>query len=273
MYITELPLRVWVKPYIAAIESKCADYINYVFDQSDKYNVLIKIVLNDTIAGKTDKPIDYIKQQADFPWTDGVEEFFMLREPMHNQINLYGADRQVIEFNSYADVIRYWYPYRRDLYKLRIERKLLTIKLEITALELLIRYVKEYRGLNIVDADDKLAESILEKNNYPRIYKPAASFNFDIETGKMEDTFYGRNVDYKANYDYLLDTTDKQKLQTSNIRRVEQLAKLNAEYDDVMNVASQGKFMGAKLWLNELDELEETIRKNMDSRWGTVDGE
>lgn len=264
--ITELPLRVWSKPYKEKIKKKCGHFIEDMsMESTDDVNIVIWLKRDVTIGNITMKTVDYIRTKfGDEPYLDPFEDLFALRKSLNSDINLYGIDDQVIEFGDrYEDIFRVWYPERRHLYVERVKRYLIVMELEIIYYDEIIRYVSEYKKLNIFDAEETRAEEILITNGYRKLNHAACVFDSDIETHMLRDTFYGQS----ANYSYLLDITDRQRLRSANQKRLQTREMLATKLRIFKEKAAIGKFPGAQMWMDELDELEKIIKQGQAVNW------
>lgn len=134
--ITELPLRVWTNPYLAMLGEKAAaanSLIDSVENNSTDTDVRIEVTF---VAGAFEK----IRETHGSSFVDPICDYLLLRHKMNSMINLLGHRDEVLHFDSYDDVIRYWFPYRRDLYAHRVERELKLLQIAITWRENVYRY-------------------------------------------------------------------------------------------------------------------------------------
>lgn len=260
--ITELPLRVWTTPYVNMLKKKAANEANEIIldvhpNKSDDISVDIEVTL---------KPgaLTYLAECGDSFFTDGIEEFFQLRDRMDSHINLMGMSGEVIMFESYEAVIHHWFPVRKEFYAKRIERKRVLIELEIRMYENIIRYVEN--SVNMKLSKRKYAEmnQILADLKYDKIYR--ARINSPGFT-PTEDLMRIVLESESANYDYLLDLSDRNKSEEALDKYINDLGKTRAELDKLNEIATKGRFPGAVIWESELDALEAVIREGLRTFW------
>jgi hypothetical protein len=180
-----------------------------------------------------------------------------------NMIELNGAVR---EFATYEDVLRYWFPVRKQFYEKRIARETVILQLKLQMLKNIKRYVSEYETLGIQRVDDATAEQILATRS-----PPYTRFNKSVvENPKyipVDELRHRACEDDKCTYDYLLNTTDREKLTRAIERRDEEIAKLEYELKELTEKAQKGKFPGAQIWHEELDRLEKVIEEGRATDW------
>lgn len=250
--ITELPLRTWTDPYIEKeLIPKLEGSIVYDYDnKSNDVNIRIEITL---------KPGAYeLLENMGTPYCDGIEEYFKLRAKMTRSLNYLGRDKEVLEFKSYDDLVRYWFPLRQDFYNRRIARNLLLMRLDIMKMENKLRYKTE--GISLHGKSGQQQNEILSAANYVKF----ATISVDnVPTDQLTTLMFGPS----ANYKYLLDITDGGK-STEAIRKLQDKIR---EARDAMQryteLAAKGRFPGAQMWLNELDMLEAELRAGRPTRW------
>ncbi len=257
LIIHELPLRVWIKPFILKLNKlqEKYDFIEKIEDYSDDEIVKIHIILSANTLSK-------IEGCGDSIYTDDIEEFFKLRKKMNHFINMMGTNNEVREFKSYEDVILAWFPICRELYTARIGRKIIILKLKIFMQEEILRYINA--KYTLYDKSRVQMQEFLEKHNYKRldaniIHDPQFMAVSDIEKCAVNsDT---------AKYDYLLGLNDYSKLEDSGIVRKNKIMKLSMELDELLKYQNDKMFIGSTLWLRELDELEAIIDEGNKTDW------
>ena len=283
VHITELPLRVWTNTYIARIEKKAgiirkktgtksvdieskskrgteekSTIIHSIVDRSGINGINIEIKLKENAHL-------LLEEMNDSIWTDGFEEYFELKSKFINNLNMIGINGEVIEFNNYMDIIKYWFPIRKHYYELRIKRDLILLNLKILKITEVIRYIDELPKLNISKMDESDAIKCLQDNNYTNIDNKLLSnpkYTHCDDLKKM--ILNGKN----SSYSYLLDNlSDRDKLSNSINKRQIKLDELNDKLHNLKLISNEGEFRGAKIWLNELDELESVIKLGLSTNW------
>jgi len=198
------------------------------------------------------------------PYTDEIEEYFGLRTPLNHNINLIGVENNVLEFKKYEEIIHTWFPIRKKYYKLRIDYDLLVLQLKIRRLENIIRYVDVFEKLKIPKKDEATANEILSQHKLDRFDSALLDSPKYTPYDELEQrVLYGKN----SSYGYLLATTDAGKLTSAIAARAEKLVKLKEELKLYQMRAQEGRFYGARIWLDELDQLEKVIKLGQATEW------
>jgi len=236
----------------------------------DHINIEIQIAQPDAKSGID--PLKIIESYGDGHYSDGFENYFELHQHVSNLLSMIATDESVIEFESYEDVIRYWFPIRKRFYELRIDRQLKLMNLRIILLENIIRYVDKYTEMNISKVSEERAIEILTLNSFDRIHHTWLEADGYI---RGEDRYIPNNQleqiivnSPDAKYNYLLNTTDHDKLKQAIIKRkqkYEDMIEARAKFKEMI---SKGKFKGVDVWLQEIEELEQIIKEGFKTKWG-----
>lgn len=261
--ITELPLRVWTVSYVKALKAKAktdaiiADGDDAIFDLADDTKISITIQL---LPGA----IDVLETMGDGVYTDGIEEYFLLRKSMDSLINLTGFNGEVVEFKTYEDVIYPWFQMRKRVYAERVYRAIILQELLIGYLENIIRYIELTTAMNmpkrkVAEMEKILAENGFTKYHHGKITKPKFVPTDDLMTVIMAGK--------KATYNYLLDMSDRKKSEESLANYKKQLAEAQAQLLSMRVKAAEGRFPGAAIWIDELNTLENVIREGHRTNW------
>lgn len=272
LIIKELPLRVWYNDYITKLEEDRMYYnikgeksvtvkmFREIIPLCTKYTIHIEIYIEKPNEGYD--PIDIIDSHADTPWTDGFEEYFLLKDFMDDHLNYVDIDKAV-SFDSYSDIIRAWFPLRKEYYEKRVDRLLRVLEIEILYLENVIRYVSEYKTLGLNRIEEEVAINILSERKYVKFNKPNFTKIKKFPLAKLDEKIFKDGADY----DYLLLTTDRDKLTKACNQREERLRRLKDEKNNLITLMSKGKFKGAMLWLNEIEQLQDVIKEGQRTHW------
>jgi DNA topoisomerase-2 len=257
LVITELPLRVWNDTYLSALRKKQAEgtIIASISDTSTDITIEITIKL---------KPgaVELLDELGDGLWADGVEEYFMLRNHMYTHLNLMSVDGTVIMFDTYEEVMRTWFPVRREHYAARVNRARVLSTLRIRRMENTIRYVRAGFAMSKLKIDEMtaiLSEQQFDKINCALLDSPKFTPTSDLET----DIMLGSD----ANYKYLLGLSDLKKSAENLVKYEAALAKLREDANAADVLAGLGRFPGAAIWEAELDELEQQVRMGQATAW------
>jgi hypothetical protein len=228
----------------------------HILNQSDDRNVRIVVTLKPGAAALLDT-------MGDSVFTDGVEEYFQLRDRMDSHINLMGREGNAIMFDNYGAVIHQWFPVRREFYAARIERRRAIFALRVQYLENTIRYIEESTRLNLAKRKKADMEAILVDNQFVR-----------MALGKLRSPKFTPTDELagivlrgpKANFDYLLGLSDLRKTSESLKSYRAELTALHGEMAQ-LEADAAGRFLGAALWERELTALEKEIRTGFATFW------
>lgn len=255
--IWELPLRQWTKSYIKwfgehvfeKFEGKFLDW--YPSPDEDIINIDVWLAPG-TIDWLDSRGVDSL---------DGVELIFGLYDRMDSHLNMTWTDLSERSFLSYSDVMRAWFPFRRDLYGQRIARRRICLELQIELINNKIKYAESNHTFGRLGRD-KLLAAILEAGYTPFDVSVINAPKFtQVESIKTIAT--GRSADCK----YLAKMRDWDKTYDAIADYCADLAKLHAELDKLNSDALVGRFPGAKMFLEELDSLEAVIAEGQRTGW------
>jgi hypothetical protein len=250
--ITELPFRVWTNPYIDTIpESKWIAGVEY----GDCTDTQVRIVIRLTPGA-----IDQI--MAIPSMFDGVIEFFNLYTKHYNHINMINMNGGVSCFSSYLDVFKEWYPIRKSMYAARIERVLMLLRFQEEIQSSRVRFIKtgyKLNALRIAQMEALLAADGFKKYNTIYIKRPTRE-----KTEDLPELIYSSKG---ASYSYLLGLSEIKKSEEYLLKYEEKLRKVQEKLEMYKTKAYSGNFIGANIWLDELDELTKIIQKEFPFGW------
>jgi hypothetical protein len=213
--------------------------------------------------------MEILNTLGDFVYTDGVQEYFQLRNHMYSNINLMGQCGEILSYTSYEAVMYDWFPVRKAYYKQRTDRMRIIKTLTIRRLENIIRYIEECNSFNFSRQKKAAMEAVLRDKRYDKIdtgklaapkYAPTDTLEQDILSGDG------------ANYDYLLKISDLKKSEESLIAYRGDLVAATDDLADYTAIAESGRFPGAVIWEKELIALEANIREGRQSAWKYGEG-
>lgn len=263
--ITELPLRTYVDDYIEIIKKK--EHVSRVESIGDADNVKIEVMFNPG----TLQPIVDNNTSAFFT---GVEEYLLLRKAIStSQINMTDPNDKVIKFDNYADIIKYWYPYRRELYVKRANRMRIKLRLKVLYYENICRYVENVNDYKIArrtedDVNELLAGSGFVRFDHNLMNNPKFIKNEDYERTVLDGP--------KSTYDYLLNMSYRKTLKSELVKHREKLTLCKNELrdheikcgyitDDLITIRCN--FPGDYMWKEELDKIYKTIEYGRKTNW------
>jgi DNA topoisomerase-2 len=266
--ITELPLCVWTRPYIKEIAKICERADSYIkkydFAPSDK-RVDIQITFNDSAFAN----LDIVAREKRVGITDPVIIALHLRNKMCDNLNFMMPDDSVHTFESYEDVISYWFPIRRAYYARRIARQQEMLAAWIMYYENVVRYIKTMRATG----GDQMARMTVE--DAEKALSRASFAPLDIAALESPDIKFERAILAKvrgehATFAYILNLRERDvtldgcaKYETALAAKQQELRELNSAAE----IAPRAPFIGAKIWLSELDALLERICNGRATDW------
>ena len=243
--ITELPPTVQSSKIETMLDMN--DDIDHVYDDTGKYNkveikVETKVQFDDTPEGKA-----------------AAVKFLGIHKSITSFIN-YPDDTHVLTFDTYKQAFNHWFPERKNLYRRRFKRQSIIIKLKIQMLENIVRYVDKFVALGLVNKKAHIVYGILEKNKFDKMNITPLVSQTEIHEDKLEEVVFGED----ASYTYL-DLKDSQKFKETNVKRLEQLAKLREEYDRL--TADPDKLI-IDTWKDDVTKVCKLIDAGAKDRWG-----
>jgi len=262
--ITDLPPRTWTNNYTAYLDSRIYDmedkkkkpkddpYIKSYVTKSTDVSVYIVINLKpgsiECIRGSEQK----------VPNLDPIAKEFKIYTYVTHAINFIDEKGEIITFKCYLEVMKYWFGIRKKFYQLRIEHKILLLKLKIKYYENLIRFLCDKEtNLNDLEEDDMI--KLLQERKYDGI-TPSVVIKPEFRTNeKIESDFWS------GKFDYILDVTERMK-SSSKVKKTQKIKDdLVTELKDILDTKEE--FVGQKAWLKEIDELDIAINVGKSENW------
>ncbi len=195
---------------------------------------------------------------------DAFEDYFQLKDPIYHHINLVNEKHEVVEYKTYEDVFNDWFAFRKDLYAVRVERELILNDLEVKMLQNMQKFSKNHDNYGITNkTSEDTANEILKKEKY-------AIFNHTVlENPRYTSIETLKDIillaEHGASYDYILRMSYRDLTENAFKKREARIAELLERKQYLID--DDGLFMGAKIWLVELDELEKAIQEGLASEW------
>jgi DNA topoisomerase-2 len=211
-----------------------------------------------------DGAFDAINESHGSEVFDCFEEYFELKEPIYNRINLINEQHDVVEYKSYEEVFDDWFRFRKSLYNVRIDREIVVNGLLIKMLKEMQLFSSHHDDYAITSkTSEENAISIIRTNKY-NVYNKSLLENpryMSIDELKL----HGTSEEYGARYDYLLNMSYRDLTEDAYTKRSERIDKLKERQLYLLD--DSGLFPGATMWLKELDELESAIVEGDASNW------
>lgn len=301
--ITELPQGIWTMPYIEALK-KTKHVIGTPHYTPSTKQLIIEVNVDPKILDVSSRTIEStltILRQAQTdsddddtpedtpaepdPEAKEIEEIVLGSDisidPIEHHLGIAMYRRKYLnhlgpggevrdDFNKYTDVLVEWFKIRKELYKTRVNYDIIMAELELRRLTNICRYLDdstiEIRGKRL-----EVACAVLHDKAYERMDTAL------INTGHLrgEKKKFVAAEDLKrlvmtgpgADYMYLLKLTDYQKTDEAKREYFTALDAARAKLDKLTATLAADSFPGASVWLEELDELEESYDMGVKTAW------
>jgi DNA topoisomerase-2 len=286
--ITELPLRQWTQRYVDALNSDAEGSIKYVefehgganvkvqmFSEAADYStaddICIELYLSPVDKATGFDPLRYITDCANGGFADGIEVYFGLYKSMRPTISLLDVDNRVLEYTNYEEPVKRWFITRKAFYIARITRQLVIAQTKLKILTAQIKYIALREELAVDGKDEAVVIELCKTHGLPvavvsledghRIVNKAKQY---IPTDRISAEVF-ESAD--ASYDYLLNTSDRQRLATAVESRRVKAAELAATITKLEAELCAKPFPGASTWLSELDGIADVVRLGHSLNW------
>lgn len=278
MTITELPPNICSKVYLFGVEkseSKRAkdeseglpkkgiiykEHVEDYKDETDHNGIHIELTLKYGAFEEIEKKYAESKY-TDF---DSFEEYFDLKTPVVEFMNLVNENDEVVEYTSYEDIFNDWYKFRKELYAIRIDREIILNDLELLMLKNQQTFSKNHVKYNITSKIDiTQLNKILTENKYNLINKSLLDNPKYTELNVLKE--YIMDSKHGANYNYLIDMGYRDLTEEAYNKREQRIKEIETRQTYLKN--ETGTFKGAKIWELELNELEQAIKEGQSTDW------
>lgn len=257
LYITQLPLRLWsfdvyciALGYDAKKEDANSPYVKDCVDNTSEDKVRMEIKF---------KPGGYesICNSHGDELLDPMQDFFGLYKDMQPRLNLTIEGGFVREFESYENVMQYWYVYRRDLYILRLRRERIVAELLVMYYENITRFLRESME-NRIDISRKPQaerEQILSQAGFQRFRANL------LKNPGMEPTETLRARILDGDYGYI-DRLTVGHTEKSRLKKLDDKLQAARDHLDALR-----KRTWKELWTSELKLLEAKVAEGERTGW------
>jgi hypothetical protein len=206
--ITELPYQVSNDTYINGdIKRK-----KMLEDRGDKWNDMClmnrKLIDHKTIIDSSTMininitfkllpgAIEEINESYGSEHFTPLQEYLYLKKHYHMGLNFVNDDGIIETFYSYESAMCPWFLERWRMYPVRFERMRIILELQIAMVKNKLRYIDEYKKLDLPEKEDEEQDAILEaagfiKFNESKIKSPR------VTNDKIHDTVFGPEASYK----------------------------------------------------------------------------
>jgi len=285
IHITQLPPRVWTHKYkcnLMGIEAKTGKPImvgdkkekdpkseNYpkprgrkcgikkVIDNTDPQDSQVDITIKIKVPA-IDKVIAGLEGKTN--GHDPLAVYLGLVMKLTPQINLLNPNGYITEYKDYVDIMREWFPLRKQLYMDRTERIIALENYKVEYYDNVLRFIAEDYGRSINIDSDKADEDrvrTLELTHYMKFNKANLFNPNEIPNKLLEEKIKGNT----ASYAYI-DGITKFDVSKSGIERLE---KKKAKALDTIEEAKQIRWQD--VWLAELDVLDAKYKTARTEGW------
>jgi DNA topoisomerase-2 len=270
--ITELPPGMYSKAYLKGTDDEklsrrgekrgiqTSEFINNFEDNTDTNGVNIVLYLNPGAYEEiTSDESKYGSEDL-----DPIVDCFKLMEPIHHLINLVDENHRVKEYSAYEDVFNDWFVFRKKLYEVRVRREIILTDLRIKMLNNIQNFSSQHDEFKITkNTKNETTIKILKENRYDifnhKLLANPQFTNVDELVKLITDERYGANYEYLLGLRYRELQEEPYEKRRQKIIELEKLLKYLTE--------DMGLFVGAKIWLCELDELEKAIEEGVRTSW------
>lgn len=266
--INQLPLKIWsykLKCYITGIHHKTGktedkdgkplfalDLVEDVIDNTGNN-------INELIIKLKPGSIDVINLKYGNETIDPIEDYLGLYQILSQHLNMISCDDSVIEFKSYEEVMEYWFILRRELYKIRIDRQKILLRLKILYNKQLLNFINmdENKTINLDKKNKVERNKILEDNNFVKFNKNNLFQPKYIKVDKLEYMI----LEHDASYKYIDDITKGMTEESSIDNLIKTIDKLEKILNDLNDKTWQ------TLWLEELNNFELMLNEGIKTNW------
>lgn len=273
IHITELPI-----PTATGGSEAPGKYIEWL--RGHEYlSTLIADVVDNCSADKVkiaivlkDDALPAIRNKYGSKDFDCIEEGFQLRKSMNPCLFFTDKYGVVCEFKTYNDIFNSWFNIRKALYQTRYNRMIILTKLRILYLENQIKFNEIYHTMKLTGKKIEQIQSIIDENEFTKFTKSPIEEPKYVDTDKLKQTYLGADgEDGKADHEYLIRMNTRDLSKESNQKRIDKLEEYKAYLATLRDTGDM--FEGAKLWLAELSQLKEVIKKGRQTNWKYVQQE
>jgi DNA gyrase/topoisomerase IV subunit A len=266
--IKQLPLKVWsynFKCGIIGVDVKSGKSENKAGTPLAKKELAKSCIdhsannRNHIIIKLQDNAIEEMKKYKTASMS-AIENYFGLNQQMSMALNMFTEKIAIKEYASYSDILLDWFPLRKNLYILRLQRQNILLELKILFYENELRFI-EMDAIKSINIDKNLNDeeriAILTEHEFQRFNKT----NLFNPKYTKTDLLRQSVLEWDTSFKYIDEITIRMKskkniaLAHKNIKDLyEELEKLRASsWQDI--------------WLEELERLEKCVVDGMKTKW------
>lgn len=263
IYIKEIPVDISISKFISNLKvEKRAKYIESIHDRSD----------DDIDIAVTFKKgaIDQIENDFGNEHFDAFEDFLKLTRTVTPNLNYVNYNGAVIELNrSYLGVIFNWFPIRKKLYAVRLNRNIIILRLKILELEYIQKYIQEYNQQgNEINTnkyeDEDVMSKVLTAKKYIKLDSSLIHSPGYTPVEQLEElATKGPGI----SHNYIFNLQERKKVLTAFKSNSKKIEEMHSELKELIKHMNDKPFAGAGLWKSEIDSLYEIIKTGLDTGW------
>jgi DNA topoisomerase-2 len=198
---------------------------------------------------------------------DEIQKFFGLVVRMRHNLNILSSKGAVSEYKNYEDILKDWFPIRKEIYERRIKREHTLIEIEIKYLKELLRFLSTYKEIGMSEnlEENKIIE-LLEKNKFHKINSRVYNnpgYADENPTEQLNKLIFETDNDYT----YLFNTRIIDRSVNNQNKIKSKISELEARLNIINVEIKKDKFVGASQWLREIDEFEKVYNVGIATKW------
>lgn len=268
IYVKEIPVDISISKFISILKNeKRIKYIESIIDRSDD-DIDIAVTLKSGM-------INTILENYGNTNFDAIEDFLKLAKSVTPNLNFVNHNGAVIEFDrSYLRVIFAWFPIRKRLYGVRLNREIIILRLKILEMEYIQKYIKEYNmsgneiHTNKYEDEEKMS-AVLTDKKYIKLDSKVIHSPGYIATEELERVATkGPGI----SYDYVFNLRERSKVIAAYNKNDKKLKSMQEELEQLIKHLNDKPFAGASLWKSEIDSLYEVINQGLGTEWTYKNG-
>ena len=215
--------------------------------------------------------MEEIKKKYGSEFLDPIENFLGLKNSLNTNLNAINWNDTVIEFKKYEEIVNNWFSIRKQLYKKRIDREIIILKLTIRYLENIIRFMdneSKYKFTSKTELDEMKKK--LESEKYDKINETVLKSPKYCPVSSLEEIILNNSA---STHTYLLSLSNIDKSASNSQKRKDQLQAKKIKLNELEKLYANDQFPGSSLWAAELDHLEKILKNGFDTNWNSMEWE
>lgn len=225
VYVTEIPISETIENYVEYLKKHISEkkdddnIIEYIENRSNNNNVDITIYFKNDCLQKLIK-------------SNELEKFLKIKTTISlSNFYLFNIDNKIVKYNDIYDIMKEFYTFRLNYYKIRKEHIINVYKNELDILKYKIKFIKDF-------LDEKIK---IYKQKIDAVYQQLE----DLKYPKLSNNYRDNNKSYSYTDMSIYTLTD------------EKLSELEKKYKNKKEqFDTYEKLTVQEIWLGEIDEFE-----------------